>query len=116
MDTIPKYRSERRPFTPDSYNGYLALYGHVYGDMSDPVKRADTVAALRRRDALVQASACRSLRAMVAETDTDELVQELRVKRYQLDECGAYRGWSVRNADIHQLRMIINELKCRGEI
>ena len=116
MDTIPRYRTERRPFTPERYEPYLTLYGHVYGDMSDPQKRADTITALRRRDALSLAAACRSLRQMVADTTTADLRQELKVKRYQIEECPAYRPWNVLNADKHMFRMIVNELRLRGEL
>lgn len=116
MDTIPRYRTERRPFSPERYTPYLAMYGHMYGDMSDPVKRADTIAALRRRDAKAVASACRALRQLVADTATADLLHDLRVKRYQIEECSAYRSWGVLNADKHQFRMIINELRKRGRI
>lgn len=116
MGPLPRYTTERRPFNPDRYTPYLTLYGHIYGDMSDPVKRAETIVALRRRDALSLAATCRALREMVTATDTDDLRQELKVKRYQIEQCPAYRPWNVRNADIHQFRMIINELRKRGEI
>lgn len=116
MDTIPRYRAERRPFDPERYAPYLTLYGHVYGDMSDPVKRADTITALRRRDALADAAACRALREMVAQTETPDLWQELKVKRYQIEECPAYRPWNILNGDKHMFRMIVNELRRRGEI
>lgn len=116
MDTIAHYRTERRPFDASLYDSYLQMYGRVYGDMSDPVKRADTVKALRRRDAMSLASACRELRAQVTATPTVELLHELKVKTYQIEECGHVRSWNIRNADIHMYRMIINELKRRGEI
>lgn len=116
MDTIPHYKIERRPFDPSRYDSYLNMYGTVYGDMSDPVKRADTVRSLRRRDALSLASACRELRKQVANADTADLLHELKVKRYQIEECASVRPWNIRNADIHQFRMIINELHTRGEL
>lgn len=113
---IPSYRTERRPFTPDRYTPYLTMYGFMYGDMSDPQQRAETIRVLRRRDARVQASARRALREQVAQEATDDLVHEVRVKRYQIEECVAYRPWNIRNADIHTIRMIRNELKRRGVI
>ena len=116
MDTIPRYRTERRPYSPERYTPYLTLYGHVYGDMSDPVKRADTIRALRRRDGKSTAAACRALRQLIADTPTDDLLHDLKVKRYQIEECPAYRPWNVLNADIHQVRMIVNELRTRGRI
>lgn len=116
MDTIPRYRTERRPFSPERYTPYLTMYGHMYGDMSDPVKRADTIRALRRRDAKADAAACRALREMVAATSTDDLLHDLKVKRYQIEKCPAYRPWNILNADKHMFRMIVNELRTRGRI
>ncbi|MFJ3634614.1 hypothetical protein [Streptomyces sp. NPDC090112] len=46
---------------------------------------------------------------------TDAIRQELQVKRYQIEQCGAYRPWNIRNADIHMFRMLSRELKRRGE-
>lgn len=112
--TIPMYQIERRPFSPTRYDSYLETYGSVYGDMSDPVKRAETITALRRRDAMSLASACRELRQGVRERSTDDLTHELRVKRYQIEECAGVRPWNIRNADIHMFRMIVNELRGRG--
>jgi hypothetical protein len=102
-----------------NYDGYLGLYGHVYGDMSDPVKRAETIAALRRRDALTLAAARRQVRAEISRYETDELISETRgyvwlttsedAKRYR------YQGAShLRKVDLHQLRMLRNECKRRG--
>lgn len=108
-----RYLMVRKPFNPSHYDAYLDMYGTVYGDMSDPDKRADTVRALRRRDASVLASARRQLRENVANTPTDELHHELTVKRYQIEQCPD-RPWNVRNADIHTYRMIINELRRRS--
>jgi hypothetical protein len=116
ISVLPRYRTEHRPFTPERYTPYLTMYGHMYGDMSDPAKRAETIASLRRRDARSLASACRALREDVARTPTTDLLHELKVKRYQIEECVAYRPWNIRNADIHSYRMIVNELKRRGEI
>lgn len=113
---IPSYRTERRPFTPDQYTPYLTMYGFMYGDMNDPEKRAETIRVLRRRDARGLASACRALREQVTQETTEDLLHEVKVKRYQIEECVAYRPWNIRNADIHTIRMIRNELKRRGVI
>lgn len=114
--SIPRYRTERRPFDPSRYDSYLASYGSVYGDMSDPVKRAATVRALRRRDAMMSAAGRRELRRMVAEKNTEDLLHDVTVKRYQIEDCATVRPWNIRNFDIHWLRMVANELKRRGEI
>lgn len=108
------YRTTRKPFDASHYDSYLTLYGSVYGDMSDPVKRADTVKALRRRDARTVSAACRQLRAEVTDTPTCDLHHELTVKRFQIEQCADSRPWSIRNADIHTYRMIINELRRRA--
>lgn len=114
--SIPHYKTDRRPFNPARYDSYLEMYGGVYGDMSDPVKRAEVVKMLRHRDAHVVASARRDLRRKIIERDTGDLIDELAVKRYQIEHCSAFRGWNIRNADIHQLRMIVNELRRREAI
>lgn len=115
MTTIPRYTIDRGRPARD-YETYLATYGNVYGDMSDPGKRADTVKALRRRDALTLAGARRRHRAEIAELDTDSLRYDARVKRYQIECCAHVRPWNIRNADIGTFRMIINELRKRGEL
>lgn len=115
MDTVSHYRTERRPFDPARYNSYLQMYGTVYGDMSDPVKRAETVTALRRRDAMTVSAARRELRQEVTDRTTDDLREQLPGLRYLIEECAHVRPWNIRNCDIHMYRMIINELKHRGE-
>lgn len=112
---IPRYKAERRPFDPARYDAYLKMYGSVYGDMSDPVKRADTIKGLRRRDAKILSSARRALRREIGELEIKDLTDELAVKLYQIEYCSGVRGWNIRNADIHRLRMIVNELRRRGE-
>lgn len=109
----PRYRLTPPP-QPKTYGPYLDMYGHVYGDMSDPVKRAETITILRRSDALTLAAACRQLRAQVREMTTDDILQEMRVKRYQIEECADQRPWNIRNADIHMYRMLLNELTRRA--
>ncbi|MEN8656389.1 hypothetical protein ABCR94_38900 [Streptomyces sp. 21So2-11] len=44
---------------------------------------------------------------------TANIVYALKVKRYQLDHCGAVRPWNIRNADIHMYRMLHRELRKR---
>lgn len=102
----PRYRLTPPPNGPKTY-------GSVYGDMSDPVKRAETITALKRSDALSLASACRQLRAQVSEMTTDDIRHEMRVKRYQIEDCAGMRPWNIRNADIHMYRMLHNELTRR---
>ncbi len=110
---VPRYRLTRRPFDPARYDSYLTMYGDVYGDMNDPAKRADTVRALRRRDAFSLAAARRAIRAELAEYTTGGLPAEAKVKLYQINECANVRPWNVREADIRTLRMIVNELRRR---
>lgn len=109
----PRYRLTPPPNGPKTYGPYLDMYGSVYGDMSDPVKRAETITTLRRRDALSLASACRQLREQVREMTTEDIRHEMRVKRYQIEECADVRPWNIRNADIHMFRMLLNELNSR---
>lgn len=113
---IPKYRMERWPFSPARYDGYLAMYGSTYGDMGDPVKRADTITALRRRDGMASAAACRELRREISTRNTDELTDELAIKRYLIEQGAGMRPWNIRNSDIHAFRMVVNELRIRGVI
>lgn len=111
---VPRYRLTRRPFDPSRYDAYLDMYGDMYGDMSDPVKRADTVRALRRRDAFALAAARRTARSQVEQYTTGDLLAEARVKLYQINECADLRPWNVREEDIRTLRMIVNELHRRA--
>lgn len=110
----PRYRLATPPNGPKTYDAYLDMYGAVYGDMSDPVKRAEVIAALRRRDAMSLAAACRQMREQVREMTTEDIQHEMRVKRYQIDHCADMRPWIIRNADIHMYRMLCNELDRRG--
>lgn len=109
-----RYTLTRREGEKD-YSAYLALHGWVYGDMNDPVRRAEVVQSLRRRDALTVASARRELWREVVAMPTWLIREEIKVKRYQLDHCGAYRPWNIRNADIRAYRRLGRELKRRGE-
>lgn len=63
-----------------NYDAYLTTYGTMYGDMSDPAKRAETIAMLRRRDALTAASARRELWRECLEMSTEDLTEAIRVK------------------------------------
>ncbi|MEU6246431.1 hypothetical protein [Glycomyces sp. NPDC047010] len=97
-----------------TYDAYLEMYGHVYGNMSDPIRRAEVVASLRQRDALQLASARRECRAIIGRKSTLTLICDRRVKVYQIEKCAHVRPWNVIRSDIHDLRMIDNELKKRG--
>ncbi|MFG3343372.1 hypothetical protein [Glycomyces sp. NPDC048151] len=97
-----------------NYDAYLEMYGHVYGDISDPVRRAETIASLRKRDAMQLASARRECRAIIARKSTLTLICDRRVKVYQIEQCANVRPWNVIRSDIHDLRMIDNELRKRG--
>ncbi|GIG61142.1 hypothetical protein Lfu02_55140 [Longispora fulva] len=100
---------------PRDYAAYLAAYGDAYGDMSDPVKRAETIAALRRRDALTLASACRELRAEIARMPIGKLFTVERTTLHQLsDHCRTVRPEHIRRCDLHRLRMVHNEMTRRG--
>lgn len=105
------YTIERRG--KRDYSAYLDQYGHMYGDMSDPEKRAEVIRSLTRRDALTLASARRELWREVTTLSTYAIRHELTVKRYQIEECGSVRPWNVRNADIHMFRMLTTELERR---
>ncbi|MFF3453225.1 hypothetical protein ACFYXH_02630 [Streptomyces sp. NPDC002730] len=97
------------------YSAYLAMYGHVYGDMSDPARRESVIRSLRRRDGLTLAAARRELWREVTAMGTEDIRHALRVKRYQIEECGNVRPWNVRNADIRMFRTLSRELARRGE-
>lgn len=97
------------------YAAYLDMYGSMYGDMSDPVQRAEVVRSLRNRDARMLAAVRREFWREVVAMSTLFIRDEIRVKRYQLDHCGAYRPWNIRNADIRTYRVLCRELKRRGE-
>jgi hypothetical protein len=107
------YTIERRG--KRDYSAYLDMYGHVYGDLSDPVKRAEVIRSLTRRDALTVASARRELWREVTVMSTEDIRHALKVKRYQIEECGSARPWNVRNTDIHMFRMLTRELSRRQE-
>jgi hypothetical protein len=89
------------------------MYGSAYGDMSDPLKRAEVIVSLKRRDGLTLASARRELWREVTTMSTPAIRHELTVKRYQIEQCGSVRPWNVRNADIHMFRMLTTELARR---
>jgi hypothetical protein len=97
------------------YGSYLERNGHVYGDMSDPAKRAEAITILRRRDAKSLAAIYRRQRRDVAEMTTEDIHYEMRVKRYQIEECANVRPWNIRNCDIHMYRMLHNELTRRAK-
>lgn len=102
-----------------SYDAYLETYGHMYGDMSDPIKRAQTVASLRKRDARVLASAYREIRAKISKYSTKRLKKEhhkyVWLTTSEHCERFRYQGSShMRNVDVHQLRMLSNECRRRG--
>ncbi|MGW2919544.1 hypothetical protein ACWDBF_17020 [Streptomyces angustmyceticus] len=105
------YTIERRGAR--DYSAYLNLYGYVYGDMSNPEKRAEVIRSLRRRDARTLAAARCELWRGVRAMDTDEIRQALKVKRYQIEQCGSVRPWNVRNADIRMFRVLVTELARR---
>jgi hypothetical protein len=102
-----------------NYSAYLEMYGHAYGDMSDPVKRAETIAMLRRRDARALAAARREIRAEYGRRSTGAL----KSKAYEYWTClnseriSQYRykyAPHIRAVDLHNFRMILNELERRG--
>lgn len=120
MDTIrPRYSLTPAPYPPPyragDYAEYLRMYGSVYGDMSDPVKRAETIAALRHRDAKSLASAHREHWRIMRGMTTEDLRHELTVKRYQIEHCAEVRPWNIHNNDIRTFRMIWNELARRAK-
>lgn len=102
-----------------NYDSYLAVYGHVYGDMKDPAKREAAIKALRRRDAKALAAARRELRDEIASYD----IRLLRVqfRKYSLFATDAYferyryaNMPHMRAVDVHWLRMIKNEFRQRN--
>lgn len=111
---IPRYKTERRPFNPSQYDSYLETYGSVYGDMSDPVARAEAIKSLHRAHMRRISAALREMRQVIGTLATDYLADEMILKQYQIEECSKVRGWNVRNTNICELRMIVNELRMRG--
>lgn len=109
------YKIEQRPQRDYAayLSTYLATYGPVYGDMSDPLKRAEVIVMLRRRDGLTLASARREFWREVKAMSTEDIRDAIAVKTYQLDYCGDMRPWNIRNADIHEFRVLSRELKSR---
>lgn len=102
-----------------TYDAYLELYGYAYGDMSDPAKRAETVAMLRRRDARTLASACREIRAKISKYSRKRLVKEHHTYVWLTtsEHCERFRyqgSAHMRAVDVHHLRMLVNECRRRG--
>lgn len=102
-----------RPERKRDYSAYLRMYGSVYGDLSNPEKRAEVVRSLRRRDALMLASARREHWREVTAMSTEDIRHALKVKRYQIEQCCPARPWNIRNADIHVFRVLRRELRAR---
>lgn len=106
-----------------NYDAYLATYGDVYGDMSDGVKRAETIAMLRKRDARVAASARRELWRECQRRTTEDLAEAIRVKRIFLEipemavrryGDGAFFNRNLFNVDTWYLRMWRTEMRRRN--
>ncbi|MFJ8930578.1 hypothetical protein ACIRLA_28720 [Streptomyces sp. NPDC102364] len=45
---------------------------------------------------------------------TEDIQHAVKVKRYQIEECGSVRPWNIRNCDIHTFRLLRRELRARG--